>query len=94
MTLATNSDCEKKKLASRVKKPRKKITIASRRARSSSVLSTSSMMISVTPASRPTIVRCDSTVSAMATTSSPALIQGLGSGFCAQASQPRQSSSP
>ena len=57
MAAAVVSDCETKKLLSIVKKPRKKITMASRRARISSVLSASSMMTSVTPASRPTMVR-------------------------------------
>ena len=57
MATATTSDCEKKKLLSSVKKPRKKITIASRRARISSVLSPSKITISVTPGSRPMMVR-------------------------------------
>ena len=91
--MATSSDCEKKKLASSVKKPRKKITIASRRARSSSVLSTSSMMISVTPASRPTMVLCETMVSTSAISSRPPLIQRLGSGRWVHASQARHSSS-
>jgi hypothetical protein len=58
MAAAVASDCEKKKFVSIVKKPRKKMTKASRRARSSSVLSASSATISVTPASRPSSVRC------------------------------------
>ena len=54
---AVSSDCELKKFVSIAKKPRKKMTKASRRARSSSVLSASSTTTSVTPASRPSTVR-------------------------------------
>ena len=68
---AVSSDCEKKKLVSIVKKPRKKITKASRRARSSSVLSASSTTISVTPASRPSKVRCVNSVAPSVTASRP-----------------------
>ncbi len=90
---AVGSDCEKKKLASSVKKPRKNTTMASRRARSSSVLSASSTTISVTPASRPTMVRCDSSVSATAAASSAPITQRPGRARAPTASQPRQASS-
>ncbi len=50
VAMAVGSDCEKKKFATRVKKPRKKIAMASRRARSSRVLSASSTTMKVTPA--------------------------------------------
>ncbi|CAM3693118.1 Secreted protein [Paracidovorax anthurii] len=91
---AVASDCEKKKLLSIVKKPRKKITMASRRARSSSVLSASSITISVTPASRPTMVRCDATVSTTEAASSRPSIQCPGSGCARSARAPRQASRP
>ena len=70
MAMAVGMDCEKKKLLSIVKKPRKKITMASRRARASSVLSASSMAIRVTPASRPRMVRKLASVAATASTRS------------------------
>jgi hypothetical protein len=54
---AVSSDCEYRKLVSTRKKPRKKTTIASRRARSSSVFSAISTTSIVTPASLPSSVR-------------------------------------
>lgn len=57
MASAVSSDCECRKLAISAKKPRKKMTIASRLARSSMVLSVSSMLTRVTPASAPRMVR-------------------------------------
>ncbi|MNT11429.1 hypothetical protein D3C72_1463080 [compost metagenome] len=56
MARAVSSDCECRKLASSAKKPRKNTTMASRRARISRVLSASSMLMRVTPASEPTMV--------------------------------------
>ena len=91
---AVTSDCDTKKLLSRVKKPRKKITIASRRARSSSVLSDSRTMMSVTPASRPMMVRNVRSVSPTPSASSAPVSQRLGSGRPCQVSQPRQASTP
>jgi hypothetical protein len=93
MAAAVASDCENRKLASSVKKPRKNTTMASRRARSSSVLSASSMTMRVTPASVPTMVRCVSSVSPTASASSAPTTQRPGSGRARQASQPRQASS-
>ena len=93
MAAATGRACEKKKLASSVKKPRKNTTMASRRARSSSVLSASSITISVTPASRPTMVPCDSSVSSTTSANSTAVSQRPGSGRLPLASQARQTSS-
>ena len=53
MAAATGRLCEKKKLLSRVKKPRKKSTKVSRRACISSVFRLSSTTTKATPASRP-----------------------------------------
>ncbi len=50
---ATASDCEYRKCVRMMKKPRKKTTKASRRARSSSVFSAISATASVTPGSLP-----------------------------------------
>jgi hypothetical protein len=55
---AVSRVCDWKKLVSMAKKPRKKTTKASRRARSSIVLSASSTTTNVTPASRPSRVPC------------------------------------
>ena len=57
MAAATGSVCEYRKLVSTRKKPRKNTTSASRRARSSRVLSTISITSRVTPASLPSSVR-------------------------------------
>ena len=57
MASAVSRLCEKKKLLSKVKKPRKKITNVSRWPRISKVLRLSKTTIYVTPASRPTSVR-------------------------------------
>jgi hypothetical protein len=92
MAAAVASDCEKKKFVSIVKKPRKKTTKMSRRARSSSVLSASRTTISVTPASRPSTVRCVTRVAPMAMASTPSSHHVPGSGLDATASQPRHSS--
>ena len=92
MATAVGSDCEKKKLLSIVKKPRKNTTMASRRARTSSVLSASSITMSVTPASRPRMVWWVNRVPATATASNPATAQRPGSCRPFQASQPRHSS--
>ncbi len=89
---AVASDCEKKKLLSIVKKPRKKSTMASRRACTSIVLSASSITMSVTPASRPTMVPCDTTVSATDAASSTPSCQRPGCGRPRSASTPRQTS--
>ena len=94
MAAAVSRDCEKKKLVSIVKKLRKKTTKASRRARNSSVLSVSNTTISVTPASRPSRVRCVNRVAPMVRTSRTASHQRDGKGRAVQASQPRQSSTP
>ena len=94
MEAAVSSDCEKKKFVSIVKKPRKKMTKASRRARSSSVLSASSRVVRVTPASRPSTVLWVSRVPAMAASSMPSSHQRPGRGRVCQASQPRHSRHP
>ena len=77
-----------------VKKPRKNTTSASRRARSSSVFSVSSITTSVTPASRPSSVRCEAQVPASVMTSSTMSHQRPGSGRAVTASQPRHTSTP
>ncbi len=94
MAAAVSNDCEKKKLVSIAKKPRKKITKASRRARSSSVLRASRVTTSVTPASRPSSVRCVASVAARATASRPTSHHLPGNGRDCTASQPRHSSTP
>ena len=76
---AVSSDCEYRKFVNTRKKPRKKTTIASRRARSSSVFSAISTTSMVTPASLPKSVRSVHSVSAAATISTPATAQRLGS---------------
>ena len=81
MAAATKSDCEKKKFVSIVKKLKKKITNASRLARSSSVFRASRITINVTPASRPNSVRWVKTVAATVTTSSASSHQREGSGL-------------
>ena len=91
---AVSSACEKKKLVSIVKKPRKKITNASRRARSSSVFSASRITIRVTPASRPSSVRWVNHVAPSARTSSTTSHHWLGRRRAVSASQPRHSSTP
>ena len=93
MAAATGRAWEKKKLDSSVKKPRKNTTMASRRPCSSSVLRPSSITISVTPASRPRIVRCVSSVAPRTSVSSRPITQRPGSGRPRQASCPRQASS-
>ena len=74
------------------KKPRKKITNASRRARSSSVLSVSSTTSSVTPASRPISVPCVAYVPASVNTKSSSSQALRGRLRALSASQPRHSS--
>ena len=94
MATAVGSDCEKKKLLSMVKKPRKKITRASRRARASSVFRASSTTTSATPASRPRMVRWVTSVAPTASASRASSTQRWGRGRAVQASQPRHSSRP
>ena len=94
MAAATGRAWEKKKLDSSVKKPRKNTTMASRRPCSSSVLRPSSITISVTPASRPRMVRWVYSVPATAITSGTASTQRVGSGRPLKASQPRHSINP
>ena len=95
MAAAVSSDCELKKLLIMVKKPRKKMTSASRRARNSRVFRAKRAITSVTPASRPTNVPCEKTVPATARGASrPELIQRLGRGRLCQASHPRHTSTP
>ena len=89
---AVSSDWEKKKFVSIVKKPRKKITKASRRARSSSVFSESSTTIRVTPASRPSRVRWVQSVAPRVIASRARRQARPGRGRAVTASQPRQSS--
>ena len=90
MPKAVSSDCENRKWLSSAKKPRKKITKASRRALSSSVLSVSSSRISALPASRPRRERNCAAVNASDNNNKPALIQREGRGFCFRVSQARQ----
>ena len=92
MAAAVNRLCEKKKLLSRVKKPKKKMTNASRRARISSVFNASNTTIKVTPASRPNRVRKLSSVAAMASSNRPISHQREGSGSERTAITPRQKS--
>ena len=94
MAAAANSDCEKKKLVSRLKKHRKKTTKASRLARNSKVLSASNTMISVTPGSRPRKVPKLKKVAPRAAISSSSSHQRLGSGRALRASQVRQHRTP
>jgi len=89
---AVSSDCEKKKLVSIVKKLRKKMTKASRCARSSSVFNVSNTTISVTPASRPSRVRCVINVAPTVSTSNAKTHHREGKARAVQASQPRQNS--
>ena len=91
MAKAVSSDCEKKKLLSMQKNPKKNTTKASRWARSSRVLRASKITIMVTPASRPSRVRWVAQVALMATTKIKASHQWLGKGLDCQASAPRQS---
>ena len=90
MAAAVNSDCEKKKLVSMLKKHRKKTTKASRLARNSKVLSASNTMIRVTPGSRPRKVPKLKKVAPRAAISSSSSHQRLGSGRALNASQVRQ----
>ena len=94
MPTAVSSDCENRKWLSSVKKPRKKMTKASRWALSSSVLSASSSKISALPASRPKMVRNCEAVMPMASTSKPMRTQRVGRGFCRIVSHARHASKP
>jgi hypothetical protein len=94
MAAAVSRDWEKKKFVSIVKKPRKKITKASRRARNSRVLSASSTTIRVTPASRPSKVRWVHSVAPIVRASKASRQPRLGRWRPATASQPRQISTP
>ncbi|OGB41534.1 MAG: hypothetical protein A2W72_00975 [Burkholderiales bacterium RIFCSPLOWO2_12_67_14] len=94
MPAAVSSDCEWKKWVSRVKKARKNTTKASRRARSSSVLSASSTTMSVTPASRPKRVRWVHQVAATVNASKPMRQAQPGNGSPRSAKVVRQASTP
>src|SRR4051794_10847496 len=74
-----------------MKKPRKKTTKASRRARSSSVFSAIRATARVTPGSLPSSVRYDKTVSPIAAISTATSTQRPGSAALTSASRPRQS---
>jgi hypothetical protein len=89
---AVSSDCEYRNCVSTRKKPRKNTTKASRRARSSSVLSAISTVSSVMPASRPISVRKVSQVSTAYTSAMASKAQRLGSGRWRQAMWARQAS--
>ncbi len=89
---AVSSDCERKNPVSRVKKPRKKITKASRRALNSSVFSASRLTTSVTPASWPSRVPWVTRVAMVAAASRPSSHQRPGNGRPVNASVPRHSS--
>jgi hypothetical protein len=92
MAAAVATDCEYRKFVNTRKKPRKKTTSASRRARSSSVFSAISTTSMVTPASLPKSVRSVHSVSIAATSSTPATAQRLGSGPLLKARRTRQNS--
>ena len=85
-------DCEYKKCVSTRKKPRKNTTRASRRARSSKVLSDISTTSSVMPAALPSKVFSPQKVSADAAMSKLLMTQRLGSAAAVKARRARQAS--
>ena len=89
---ATSSDCEYRKWVRIRKKPRKNTTKASRRARSSSVLSAIRLTIIVTPASLPSRVWCVHSVRPAASTSAAISTQRPGNAAFVNASHARQAS--
>ena len=88
-----SSDCEYRKLVSTRKKPRKKTTSASRRARSSSVFSAISTTSMVMPASLPSRVLSPHSVRPAASTSTAAISQRPGRAAPTRASRARHNSS-
>ena len=89
---AVPRDCELRKFVSTTKKPRKNSTIASRRARSSSVFSASSTTSIDTPASRPMSVPSCQAVAAAASPSSATTVQRPGRGLPVRVRCTRQAS--
>ena len=86
--------CECKNTVTRLKKPRKKITMASRRARISRVFMVSSKASRATPASGPTMVRNCSQMLPTTSANTPSSSQRPGSACCCHARRARHSNMP